>query len=305
MEKKEEKKEIVKLSIEEKLSLIQSEIKVPKKQHNSFGNYNFRSCEDILEAIKPILSKYGVLILLSDEICVFGNNEPVIVEEEYFNEELKRIMTKKNIINAQRFYIKSEAKIVDVETSNSISNYAYAREEENKKGMDSSQITGTASSYARKYALNGLLALDDVKDADDPSMSKLTDNDNQESTISLQEAENYIFPGGKCKGKKLKDVMVEDEDYIDWLVTNKKDNPTLKKCIEIIEQSNEKKVDRLDLLKEMKDLELKTNSSHEKILETYGVKSDTEMSSEQIQDAIKTLKKYIPEVEKEMTPYDF
>ncbi len=305
MEKKEEKKEIVKLSIEEKLSLIQSEIKVPKKQHNSFGNYNFRSCEDILETIKPILSKYGVLVLLSDEICVFGNNEPVIVEEEYFNEELKRMMTKKNIINTQRFYIKAEAKIVDAETSNFISNYAYAREEDNKKGMDSSQITGTASSYARKYALNGLLALDDVKDADDPSISKLTNNDNQESTISLHEAENYIFPGGKCKGKKLKDVMVEDEDYIDWLVTNKKANPTLKKCIEILEQANEKVVDRLELLKEMKDLELKTNSSHEKILETYGVKSDTEMSSEQMQDAINTLKKYLPEVEKEMTPYDF
>lgn len=170
--------------------------------------------------------------------------------------------------------------------------------------MDSSQITGAASSYARKYALNGLLGLDDVKDPDTNEFSKATRKENDKA-ITKEEAENYIFQTGKHKNEKLIDVYNEDYDYLEWLIDNKKANPTLRKCIETLEQFNEKVIDRLELLKEMKDLELKTNSSHEKILETYGVKSDTEMSSEQIQDAIKTLKKYLPEAEKEMTPYDF
>jgi hypothetical protein len=119
-----------------KLSIIQSEIKTPKGQFNKFGNYKYRSCEDIVEAAKPILQKHGFHLTLSDEVVNIGN----------------------------RFYIKASAVICDgTETYETV---AYAREEETKKGMDGAQITGAASSYARKYALNGLFAIDDTKDAD-------------------------------------------------------------------------------------------------------------------------------------------
>lgn len=119
------------------LQKVQTELKAPKGQFNKFGNYKYRSCEDILEAVKPILAKYGATITLKDDIENIGN----------------------------RFYVKATATIskdgeVLAETT------AYAREPEEKKGMDSSQITGTASSYARKYALNGLLLIDDTKDED-------------------------------------------------------------------------------------------------------------------------------------------
>lgn len=116
---------------------IQSELKAPKGQYNSFGKYKYRSCEDILEAAKPICAKYGVVLTLSDELVNIG----------------------------ERYYIKATARLVDDE-GNSEAVTAYAREEETKKGMDGSQITGTASSYARKYALNGLFLIDDTKDHD-------------------------------------------------------------------------------------------------------------------------------------------
>ena len=120
----------------QKLITIQSTLKAPKNQRNNFGGYNYRSCEDILEAVKPLLAEQGLILTISDDMVMLGN----------------------------RFYVKASATITDGE--NSITNVAYAREEETKKGMDSSQITGAASSYARKYALNGLLCIDDTKDAD-------------------------------------------------------------------------------------------------------------------------------------------
>lgn len=124
------------MTIYEKLVEIQSELKAPKGQYNSFGKYNYRNSEDILEALKPLLKKQGLVILLSDEITLVGT----------------------------RYYIKATATITDGE--NKISTTSYAREEESKKGMDGSQVTGAASSYARKYALNGLFAIDDTKDSD-------------------------------------------------------------------------------------------------------------------------------------------
>lgn len=120
----------------EKLIIVQSTLKAPKNQRNNFGNYNYRSCEDILEAVKPILAGQGLILTITDDMVMLGN----------------------------RFYVKATATISDGE--NSISNSAFAREEETKKGLDSSQITGSTSSYARKYALNGLLCIDDTKDAD-------------------------------------------------------------------------------------------------------------------------------------------
>lgn len=126
------------LNVWEKLVKVQSELKAPKGQYNSFGKYNYRSCEDILEGVKPLLAKYGASITLSDSVEVIGD----------------------------RIYVKATARFVDVNNSGVVENTAFAREEAEKKGMDGSQITGAASSYARKYALNGLLLIDDTKDAD-------------------------------------------------------------------------------------------------------------------------------------------
>jgi len=117
------------------LNKIQKELKAPKNQKNSFGNYNYRSCEDILEAIKPLLDDKTV-VTLNDEIVLVGD----------------------------RYYVKATAKISNGTESESVT--AYARESLDKKGMDSAQITGASSSYARKYALNGLFCIDDTKDAD-------------------------------------------------------------------------------------------------------------------------------------------
>lgn len=126
------------MNIYETLSKIQMELKAPKGQFNSFGKYKYRSCEDIIEAVKPIANKYNSLVILSDELVNIGD----------------------------RYYIKATVTLSDIEEEKSISVSAYAREEESKRGMDGSQITGTASSYARKYALNGLFAIDDTKDSD-------------------------------------------------------------------------------------------------------------------------------------------
>lgn len=121
----------------EKLLHIQSRLKAPKGNYNSFGKYKYRSCEDILEAVKPLLAEEGLTLTLSDEIEQIGD----------------------------RYYVRATASLYENENLIEIVS-AYAREEDTKKGMDASQITGTASSYARKYALNGLFLIDDTKDAD-------------------------------------------------------------------------------------------------------------------------------------------
>jgi len=126
------------MNINEKLLKIQTELKAPKGQYNSFGKYHYRSCEDILEGLKPLLKDVQAYITISDEVVLIGD----------------------------RYYIRANARFSDIENGETIDTVAYAREEESKKGMDGSQITGSASSYARKYALNGLFAIDDTKDAD-------------------------------------------------------------------------------------------------------------------------------------------
>ena len=158
------------MNIYEKLSNIQNELKAPKGQFNKFGGYKYRSCEDILEAVKPICKKYKTVLVLSDSIVVLGDGNTRIIEDD---EE----RTRRQICNGQRFYVQATARLTDIEANKEsedtcISNTAYAREEENKKGMDGSQITGTASSYARKYALNGLFNIDDTKDADTDEFTK-------------------------------------------------------------------------------------------------------------------------------------
>ena len=132
------------MSIFDKLLAIQTELHAPKNQRNTFGGYNYRSCEDILEAVKPLCQKHGCVLILTDEVINVG----------------------------ARIYVRATAKLFDAngDTPNGsdvyITNTAYAREADTKKGMDDAQITGTASSYARKYALNGLFCIDDTKDAD-------------------------------------------------------------------------------------------------------------------------------------------
>lgn len=127
------------MGIIEKLLNIQLELKAPKNQRNNFGGYNYRSCEDILEAVKPLLKANNCTLTISDELVNIG----------------------------ERYYIRATARLTDAENAGSYyENIAYAREAEAKKGMDESQVTGACSSYARKYALNGLFCIDDVKDAD-------------------------------------------------------------------------------------------------------------------------------------------
>lgn len=130
-----------------RVSLVQNKLKAPKSQYNSFGRYNYRSCEDILEAVKPLCAENNLLLNLSDKVVNVGNKN----------------------------YIEATATLYDIDSDLCISSTASARESESKKGMDDSQITGTASSYARKYALNGLFNIDDTKDADTDEYKKNTD----------------------------------------------------------------------------------------------------------------------------------
>lgn len=148
-------------NITTKLVNVQSDLKAPKGQYNSFGKYKYRSCEDILEAVKPHLKKNGLALVVKDEIVEI----------------------------AGRIYVKATAKVID-ENGAEISTTAFAREPQEKKGMDDSQVTGSSSSYARKYALNGLFAIDDNKDADSISEQKEnTKTDKKTSSSSKKKAE--------------------------------------------------------------------------------------------------------------------
>lgn len=154
------------MELKEKLLLIQTELKAPKNQRNAFGNYNYRSAEDILEAVKPLCLAHKVVLTISDDIVILGQHNPIVVEEQAYSSKLKKEVTVKKVYGSQRFYVKAIVTLRDVETDQMIYTSAFAREEEEKAGMDTSQITGSASSYARKYALNGLFDIDDTKDAD-------------------------------------------------------------------------------------------------------------------------------------------
>lgn len=166
------------------LAAIQAELKAPKSQFNKFGGYKYRKAEDILEAVKPLLAKYGCALTCSDDLVRVG----------------------------ERYYIKATAMLICVEDCSCQSCEAYAREEEEKKGMDGSQVTGASSSYARKYALNGLLCIDDTADSDTTNTG---DNKPEPATkkAPAKTQDNDYLPGGKfyentikayCEGKKTK-----------------------------------------------------------------------------------------------------
>jgi len=163
----------------DKLIKIQSELKAPKGQYNSFGKYKYRSAEDILEAVKPLCVKHGVLLTLTDSIELIG----------------------------ERYYIKATAKVSDGEKAVEVT--AFAREDLDKKGMDGSQITGTASSYARKYALNGLFCIDDTKDADtDEYVTKTQGKKNPDAKKDAEKKKELETTAiSKGEAKTLKDLI--------------------------------------------------------------------------------------------------
>ena len=181
------------MNIREKLLNIQKELVVPKSQYNSFGKYNYRNCEDILEAVKPLLEKNKCTLAISDELVLIGN----------------------------RYYIKASVRLADVEDPEGvIEATAYAREEESKKGMDGSQVTGASSSYARKYALNGLFCIDDTKDSDttNKQVKKLSEAQikrlyaiSKKAGYNAEQIKQLVFK----KYEKEIDLLTKDEyDYI-------------------------------------------------------------------------------------------
>ena len=165
------------MSVYTKLLNVQSELKAPKSQYNSFGKYKYRSCEDILEALKPILNKNKATVIISDDI--------LFVEG--------------------RHYIKATVKFIDTENGEMVENSALAREDEVKKGMDSSQITGSVSSYARKYALNGMFAIDDTKDSDSTNTHGVELDKSESTKLSAKQVGRLLAIGLKA-GIKEPDI---------------------------------------------------------------------------------------------------
>ena len=159
-------------SFKQRLVEAQLELKAPKGQMNRFGGYAYRSAEDILEAVKPINLKYGLLLEVKDEIIEVGG----------------------------RIYVKAIATMTDIHSEEQISVQAFAREAETKKGMDDSQITGSASSYARKYALNGLYLIDDTKDADSNEQKEAIDGKDKKTNDNV-----------KARGKNIQESMQPTE----------------------------------------------------------------------------------------------
>lgn len=213
------------MNIYEKLGVIQAKLKAPKGQYNSFGKYKYRSCEDILEAVKPLLVKTKSVLSITDQMEVVGD----------------------------RIYVRAEAHLKDCEDISSIGEIvtvAYAREEESKKGMDSSQVTGAASSYARKYALNGLFCIDDNKDSDSTNtgdkgktLGKKAESEKDTETISpenVMSIKNIIdkYPESKLMDQIKVRFKVDDIKSL----TKEKGQKCLKMLIDYDKQHIEKGV---------------------------------------------------------------
>ena len=162
-------------NIYRKLSEIQVKLKATKDLYNSFGRYSYRSAESILEAMKPLLDEYKVALVINDDIVMIG----------------------------ERYYVKATARLIDGETGEYVEATAFAREDESKKGQDLSQLTGSTSSYARKYAMNGLLAIDDNKDSDDLNKhGKDTIKVNMTPALSEAQLKRLYAIGNKAGIKK-------------------------------------------------------------------------------------------------------
>lgn len=198
----------------EKLINIQTELKAPKSQLNRFSNYRYRSAEDILEAVKPLLKKEGCYLNLTDEVVQIGD----------------------------RYYVKATVSLVSGEKT--VSSTAYAREAQVKKGMDESQITGMASSYARKYALNGLFCIDDTRDADTmdntaPALDKLEEEAIASIAPALDKLEEKVIASVKA-AKTHKDLETIWSEY-EGINTGKLKMALAKKSKELTKKEKENK----------------------------------------------------------------
>lgn len=182
------------MNVYEKLQAIQTELKAPKGQYNKFGKYKYRSCEDILEAVKPLLKKYGCSLTIKDTIEQIGD----------------------------RYYVKAEAMFRNTEKplEEIVTNTGFAREAETKTGMDASQITGTASSYARKYCLNGLFLIDDTKDADTNEYKAQTDPNATTDRAEAKEEKQELM-ATEYQIKKMKEIADQlGEEFDDDIAKN-------------------------------------------------------------------------------------
>lgn len=191
-------------TIFQKLQNIQSRLKVEKKNYNDFGGYRYRSCEDILEAVKPLLVENNLALVMTDEVETVG----------------------------ERYYIKATAILYDTENGTNIAATAYAREAKEKKKMDDAQVTGSSSSYARKYALNGLFAIDDAKDSDFLNKDEAY-TANQQTRQNTQQGQqgrqnnqqgnnpNNILESTRREiSQTLKVKHIQNKDFINWLKKN-------------------------------------------------------------------------------------
>lgn len=213
------------MNLYEKLQQVQSKLKAPKNQYNKFGGYHYRNCEDIQEAVKPLLQEVKAALVVGDELVLIG----------------------------ERYYIRAAAKFIDCESGEYIENVAYAREELDKKGMDVSQVTGSTSSYARKYALNSLFCIDDVKDADNQDNSDDKKSGSRNSSAKGSKAQEKSAPTGS--GEKVTGAMISS-------ITAQ------------VERYREKGV------------------KMEKILGMYSIKDISEMTLDQYRDCMNKLKLY-------------
>ena len=168
-----------KMNLIQKLSAIQTELKAPKNLYNSFGKYSYRNAEGILESAKPLLAKHGLSLVVSDTMELIGEAR----------------------------YVKATATVYDLDSDKTLSATAYARESDDKKGMDASQITGATSSYARKYALNGLFLLDDTKDADTDEYAITNGASKSEARKSDLQTDSLAKPETKSTEKPVENSV--------------------------------------------------------------------------------------------------
>ncbi len=191
------------MSVYSKLLSVQSKLIAPKNQYNSFGKYKYRNCEDILEALKPILLQEKATLIVSD-----------VIEKQ-----------------DERFYVKATAEFIDCETGEKLQVTAYAREETQKKGMDGSQITGSSSSYARKYALNGLFCIDDNKDADN---GKPPEPPKQPKAPKEPKAMEQQLKCQDC-GCQIIDTIVNDKTYtVQQIIKNSNKKLNKQLCMQCV-----------------------------------------------------------------------
>lgn len=251
------------MSVYKKLLDVQKRLNVPKNQRNEFGKYNYRTCEDILSAVKPLLAEVNATLVVTDELVLQGDWH----------------------------YIKATATFIDCEEEKSVSNTAYAREGQEKKGMDVSQVTGSTSSYARKYALNGLFCIDDEKDADyrvsymDEEKLEVLKKELVRTKTSLK---SWLANYGCKMVTELSKVQYDDvmfklgllPDYVDLSVINKEGvSPKVTQAMINTIQS---------LIKKYTDKGIKI----EKILKMYQLENIEDMNIEQFKHCVNQLSRY-------------